>query len=145
MSGKTHIKKHEQRKGNTELIFKEDTEEYAYIETLNGGSPPQFVCRMLNDKPVNAYLKGSLVKGPGKKRVDKGDLVLLEKDPNTTEKDKYIIIWKYSDEEKKKLNKQGALKTITIAGGEKNSASNILFEGDEKDEKDEAEINIDDI
>ena len=98
------------------------------------------------EKSINAYLKGSLVKGPGKKRVDKGDLVLLEKDPTTTETDKYIIIWKYSEEEKKKLTKLGELKTISIineaaSGG---GGANIQFEGDVK-QGEEEEINIEDI
>lgn len=146
MSGKTHIKNHIQKKGNTELIFKQGKEEYAYIEVSNGGSPPRFVCRTLMEKSINAYLKGSLVKGPGKKRVDKGDLVLLEKDPTTTETDKYIIIWKYSEEEKKKLTKLGELKTISIineaaSGG---GGANIQFEGDVK-QGEEEEINIEDI
>ena len=147
MSGKTHIKKHIQNKGITELIYKQGKEEYAYIETSNGGSPPRFVCKTLMEKQVNAYLKGSLVKGPGKKRVDKGDLVLLEKDPTTTEKDKYVIIWKYSEEEKKKLIKMGELKQINImkdsAGG--GSDGQIQFEGEEKKNDDDEEIDIADI
>ena len=147
MSGKTHIKKHIQNKGITELIYKQGKEEYAYIETSNGGSPPRFVCRTLMEKQVTAYLKGSLVKGPGKKRVDKGDLVLLEKDPTTTEKDKYVIIWKYSEEEKKKLTKMGELKQINImkdsAGG--GGDAHIQFEGEEKKNDDDEEIDIADI
>jgi hypothetical protein len=146
MSGKTHIKKHTQNRGINELIYKQGKEEYAYIEILNGGSPPRFVCRTLMDKTVNAYLKGSLIKGPGKKRVDKGDLVLLEKDPTTTEKDKFVIIWKYSEEEKKKLTKMGELKGIAPTNEDTNlnNGTNIQFEGD-NNVKEEEEINIADI
>jgi len=144
MSGKTHIKKHVQNKGPTELIFKQGKEEYAYIESSYGGSPPRFVCKTLLEKPINAYLKGALIKGPGKKRVDKGDLVLLEKDPNTTEIDKYIIIWKYSEDDKKKLMKMGELKTLT-SGLDGPANSNILFEDEENDNNGDDEINIEDI
>jgi hypothetical protein len=91
-------------------------------------------------------LKGSLIKGPGKKRVDKGDLVLLEKDPTTTEKDKFVIIWKYSEEEKKKLTKMGELKGIAPTNEDTNlnNGTNIQFEGD-NNVKEEEEINIADI
>jgi hypothetical protein len=145
MSGKTHIKNHIKNRGTSELIHKQGKEEYAYVEISNGGSPPRFVCKTLMEKSVNAYLKGSLVKGPGKKRVDKGDLVLLEKDPTTTEKDKYVIIWKYSEEDKKKLIKQGELKSITITNeSTPSNGTNIKFEGEASKDVDE-EINIADI
>jgi hypothetical protein len=97
------------------------------------------------EKSINAYLKGSLVKGPGKKRVEKGDLVLLEKDPSTTETNKYIIIWKYSEEEKKKLTKLGELKTISVTSEASGGGSaNIQFEGD-ANKKEEEEVNVEDL
>ena len=57
----------------------------------------------------------------------------------------YRFIWKYSEEDKKKLIKQGKLKTIVIINESVSSnGANIKFEGDASKDFEE-EINIADI
>ena len=133
----THQKKHVKNKGNQELILKEAGEEYATVESPLGGSPPRFICRTLTNKEINASLKGSI-----RQRVYKGDVVLVQKDETTTEKEKFIIIHKYKDDHKKTLSKLGELKSINIEGGGGGGA--IQFEG-EGGVEDEKEIAIDDL
>lgn len=139
----THQKKHIKTKGIRDFIEKLPGEEYAFIETPLGGAPPRFLCRGIGNKEINTHLKSGLAKGPNRVRIVKGDLVLLEKDPNTTEKDKYIIIWKYTEEEKKKLLKSGALANLSpINKDESGGGAVFVGEGAEEEEK---EINIEDV
>ena len=138
----THQKKHIKNKGIRDFIEKEPGEEFAFIETPQGGAPPRFICRGIGEKQINAYLKSGLAKGPNRVRIIKGDLVLLEKDPTTTEKDKYIIIWKYTEEEKKKLAKLGQLANLSPV---KSGEGGVIFEGEGGGEEEEKEIAIDDL
>lgn len=138
----THQKKHIKNKGIRDFIEKEPGEEFAFIETPQGGAPPRFICRGIGEKQINAYLKNGLASGPKRIRVIKGDLVLLEKDPTTTEKEKYIIIWKYTEEEKKKLAKLGQLANLAPVNG---GGGGVIFEGEGGGEEEEKEIEIDDL
>jgi len=140
----THQKKYIKNKGIRDFIEKEPGEEFAFIETPQGGAPPRFICRGIGEKQINTYLKSGLAKGPNKVRITRGDLVLLEKDPTTTEKDKYIIIWKYTEEEKKKLAKLGQLANLSPVKKDGDTGV-VRFEGEDGAEEEEKEVEIDDL
>lgn len=131
----THRKNHEKNKGTNELVFKGENQQYADVIEPRGDA--RFFCQPLQGSPVLAKLVGSLIKGPKKKYVAKGDFVLLQKDTNTTEKEAYYIVHKYSEEERKNLKKQGELKIINIVKKEDKEKNTTIIIGDDDGVKEE--------
>jgi hypothetical protein len=130
MSGKTHTKKHTKNTNHKDnkLQYKENDDEcYGTIICDKGHS----LFELLNDKNEVVYAKarGSISRGPGKQRLAKGDLVLIQKDTATTSKDKYFILIKYLPHEVKRLRKAGELNNAMNADD-----SNITFEEEDEDE-----------
>jgi hypothetical protein len=112
----THQKKHIKNTGSCELIYRceKDGEHYAVVEAPTGDVRFKVTIHSTN---VEAYAKacGSLIKGPKKKRIEKGNLVLLQKDGSNTGEDKYYIIHVYSQDDVKRLRKAGELAQIKEA------------------------------
>jgi initiation factor 1A len=132
----THQKKHTRTRGPRDLVFKEgNNEEYAKITEKYGEC--RFGCELLNGEIVIAKLRTAIKK---KGRVEKEDLVLLQKDNSTTTKDKYYIINKYTLDEKKKLMKTGELAITRTC----ETVGTIIRMDNEVAEKYETEIEIDD-
>ena len=117
----------------------EDNDEH-YAEVLKPVGSCQFTIRFLNGDESIGKLKGSMTRGRGFEKVTNGNWVLAQKDPCTTNKDKYYIIHKYSDGERKQLEKLGELVTVS----ENTEKSTFVFEGEEETiENKEEEINDD--
>lgn len=132
----THQKKHIQNKGVRELIFRDPKkgQEYAVITRLFGDF--RYECQLLNGEKVKARAPGRLTKGPKKTVFLKDTYILIEKDFSTTEKDKWEIVHKYSNEDWNSLARQGEHKII------KNNENNevaIIMEG-EADNNDAIEV-----
>ena len=119
------------------LRNEEDGEQYAEVEGAEGEG--RFTVKILNGPSEKARLKGSMRKGRGFVKVKKGDMVLVQIDPTTTGKDKYYIIHKYSEQERKQLETYGELKSVI-----EEKKSNWGFEGDDEIiEKKEEEVDED--
>lgn len=80
-----------------------------------------------------------MTRGHGFDKVTKGNYVLVQLDQSTTSKEKFYIIHRYSDAEKKTLEKLGELVVVSI----KIDKSTYMFEGDEETVE-KAEEKIDD-
>lgn len=140
MHGHTHQSKHKKNTGSNELQYRQDGEEYA---TINGdkGNARFEVTLYATNQVAMAKARGSIIRGPKKQRLEKGDLVLLQRDDNTTGSDKYFILLKYSQDEVKRLRKAGELTQIKEANQE--DKVTVAFENDIIVKKQE-EIEIDD-
>ena len=79
----THQKKHIKNTGeNKKLVMKNDDEEYA--EVLNAKGDARFEVKIIsNGYTVIAKIRGALIKGPSKQRIEKGSIVLLQSDKAT--------------------------------------------------------------
>ena len=123
----THQKKHTKNTGGSkELVIKTDSEEYG--EILNAKGDARFEVKLIsNGFTVIAKTRGALIKGPNKQRIDKGSVVLLQKDMSTYE-EKYYIIHKYTKDNVKSLKKSGELATYVLA--EEDDNNNVVFEDD---------------
>jgi initiation factor 1A len=123
----THQKKHIKNTGGSkELVIKTDSEEYG--EILNAKGDARFEVKLIsNGFTVIAKTRGALIKGPNKQRIDKGSVVLLQKDMSTYE-EKYYIIHKYTKDNVKSLKKSGELATYVLA--EEDDNNNVVFEDD---------------
>lgn len=138
----THTKKHNKRTGtrSSELVFAStpDGQEYAEIIAPKGNC--RFEATIIsNGETVNAPLRGKLTHGRSKQLITKGDIVLLVKDIGSG----YIIDFKYSPEEVKRLQKAGQLAQIveTVSA---NSGVTVAFSSDVISVKNETiEINDD--
>jgi initiation factor 1A len=137
----THQKKHIKNTGGSkELVFKSnDNEEYG--EILNAKGDARFEVKLIsNGFTVIAKIRGALIKGPNKQKVDKGSVVLLQKDMATYD-EKYYIIHKYTKDNVKSLKKLGELATYILV--EEDDNNNVVFE-DDVENKTLDEIDIDD-
>ena len=140
----THTKKHVKRNfKSTELIYRSenDCEEYARITDLAGDYRFR-VTIISNNVTTLAKARGALISGPKKQRLERGNLVLIQMDDSTTNKEKYFIIHKYTPEDEKKLSKAGQLVQI-VKNDENDELINVLFESDVIN-KDNNEQKIDD-
>ena len=135
----THQKKHNQNRGIAQLIFKEKNEQYAEVIKPIGDS--RFEVQLQTGDKVIAKLTGRLIKGPNKQRVMPSDFVLIDKNCDNTESDKYYIIHKYSPEDKKKLIKNGEL--VQIKTEQIDTGTLVIMDNDVA-EKELNEIDIDD-
>jgi len=137
----THQKKHIQNRGDRELIFKDQSQEYATILSEVGDC--RFEVQLLNGEKFKAKLTGSLIRGPNKQFVRKGDNVLIGKDINDTERDKWYIQHKYPSEDWKKLGKQGELKVIKTKEDTNVGGTAIVMEGEAVQETHQVDIDDD--
>jgi hypothetical protein len=127
-------------KSSNQLLIKNDDNFEYYAEVLKSIGHCQFIIRFLNSDESIGKLKGSMTNGRGFEKVVSGNWVLVQKDPTTTGKDKYFIIHKYGDSDKKQLEKLGELVTVS----EIVDKSTYIFEGDEETVE-RTEEKIDDI
>jgi len=130
MPGNTHQPKHKKNtSSNKELHYRDasEGEEYGTINCDKGGARFE-VTLQANNQVVMAKARGSIIRGPKKQRLEKGDLVLLQRDPTTTTTDKFYILIKYSQSDVKRLQKAGELTTIKDYDQDENVS--IVFEND---------------
>lgn len=105
----------------------EDDEQYAEIlKPLGNG---QFQIQILNGPIETGKLKGSMMSSKKFDKVIVGNMVLVQLDGTTTGKDKYYIIHKYVDSEKKQLEKLGELKSVI-----ETNTSSFMFEGEQEEQ-----------
>ena len=123
----THQKKHIKNTGeNKKLVMKNDDEEYA--EVLNAKGDARFEVKIIsNGYTVIAKIRGALIKGPSKQRIEKGSIVLLQSDKATYD-EKYYIIHKYTKDNIKSLKKSGELATYILV--EEETDNNVIFDDD---------------
>lgn len=139
MKGNTHMKKHVKNINKHEFITANSSEGEMYAIIKKPLGDARFEVEILRTgKIVIAKLRGALIKGPKKQRIEVTNIVLLDNGSS----DMYYIMLKYSDEEVKKLNKMGELisfkpKTTDV----ENTA--FFFEGDVHDDNDDR-VKIDD-
>ena len=129
----THVKKHI-KKSNKDFTTAEDGETYAIIKSNKGDA--RFDIEVIRTgKALIAKARGSLIKGPGKQRLNIGDTVLIQEGDST------YILTKYSEEEVKKLTKMGELVSFKP---KVDQDDNIFFDEDAIDrEMQELEIDHD--
>ena len=100
----THQKKYTKKRHTVkELLFCSPDEDETYGQIIAAKGDTRFEIRLIkNNATVIGKIRGSLIKGPNKKRINKDDFVLLQKDLSS-DNDKYFIIHKYSPDDIKKL------------------------------------------
>lgn len=123
----THQKKHMQVRGTKELIFRDEKEHEEYAVVLKSVGDCRFECKFLNGETTNAKLCGALISGPKKQRIVVGDNVLMKKSEATTEKNNYYIIHKYSQDDYKKLAKNGE---FTQVNTKTDGGTNVVMSGE---------------
>jgi len=150
----THQKKHIQASGNKNILRKKEdiTEFYAIVKQPLGNS--SFKCSLLNNEEFIAKPCGKMRRTTSNNRsnfLNANDFILVEKDSLKSTNPTYTIITKYSESDKKELQKMG--EDITSqprnTNPEKNVGTEIRLESqgavlkEEADDKDD--IDIDDI
>lgn len=98
-------------RGN-QLVEKDEDLDQDYAEVLRALGNGRFRFKFMNGEEGNAKLKGSMSKGKKFTKVQPGHLVLVQKDPTTTGKDKYYIIHRYNDDDKRTLTRMGELDVV---------------------------------
>jgi len=137
----THQKKHVQSNGKItskilRIVESSDGENYAKILQILGGC--RFKIEIINTGENKiATLCGKIRKGTKKQKVGIGDIVLILEGDKINDS---IIEYKYSEDEVKKLYKQGEIKDIKPKSGEE---SGIAFEDEITNENEENEEPID--
>lgn len=138
----THTKKHNKRTGtsSSELVYANKSEGQEYAEIIAPKGNCRFEARILsNGETVNVPLRGKLTFGRTKQFITKDDLVLLVPDIGKG----YIVDFKYSPEEVKRLRKSGQLAQI-VEATQTNSGVTVAFSSDVIATKNEViEINDD--
>ena len=105
-------------------------QEYGYVEKLFGNC--HFKVMSIQNEERVASLTGIMKK---KCRVREQDLVLME--PLTdSDNGKYLIIFRYTQDQKKILEKEGKLKKVETEQEETNTTG-FMFEGEEETNKNE--------
>ena len=124
----THQKKHIKNTNTKELIIK-DSEAEEYGEVINPKGDARFEVKLIQSGfNIIAKTRGSLIKGPNKQKIEKGNIVLLQRDMSTYD-EKYFIIHRYIKENVKNLKKAGELATYVLV--EEETDKNVVFEDDE--------------
>jgi len=126
----THQKKHTKNTyGPRELIYRNeaDDENYAIVNASKGDARFE-ITFYSNNVIAIAKVRGALISGPKKQRIEKGNLVLVQGDNSSTKGDKYFITHKYSDDDVKRLRKAGELAQIMEVGNE--DKVTVAFESD---------------
>jgi initiation factor 1A len=116
------------------IRFKDEFEEYGIILQAKGNA--RFECNLLDGSNTIAKAKGSLIRGPKKQKLFKGDLILVQLDLSSTEK-KYYIVHKYDDNDKKVLIKN---KEIPKGGFESKDSGDVGVTFDQEEEVDFEDI-----
>ena len=129
-------------RSSSELRLRDPDANESYAEVISALGFSSFSVQILNGTQETAKLKGSMTRGRGFEKVNKNDWVLVFKDPSTTSKEKYYIIHKYSDNEKKNLEKLGELKSVCEVEETSNFrfASQVIEEDTNKKEIDDSFI-----
>lgn len=138
------------RKGNsttssTQLYTRNTDEGEQYAEVIGALGNSQFKVKLVNGEEVVGKLRGTMTRGRGFERVNAKDWVIVQLDGSTTGKDKYYITHKYSDKDKKQLEKLGEL---VIVNEEEDDCAFTFDDGGVQVEQQEQEIDesfIDDI
>jgi initiation factor 1A len=128
----THQKKHIQNTKNTpkSVVYAEKGEEYGEINRAVGGCRFEVIS---NGQIIIATLKGALVRGPKKKRVEKGQHVLIVREDST--QDKFWIIHVYNSDDVKRLRKAGELTQIKeVSDTATTPKTTVAFEDDFEDD-----------
>jgi len=118
------FKKSSSTTNSRELILRDENSCYAIVKGCTGGAPARFNVDIINgDDNISVTLRGALKNI----RVSAGMYVLLLRDENTTEKNKYFINHIYSNNDVKQLKRKGELNIIEEESKEDDG---IMFEGD---------------
>lgn len=125
----THQKKHTKNTGGSkELVYRSSEDEhYAVVGAPQGSARFKVTLHSTNEE-VTAKARGTLIKGPNKKRIEKDMYVLVQSDSSNTADDKYYIIHVYSPDDVKRLRKAGELAQVKQIDEEEKVA--VAFEGD---------------
>lgn len=94
---------------STQLYTRNTDDGEQYAEVISALGNKQFKVKLTNGEEVIGKLRGTLTRGRGFDRVNPKDCVIVQLDNSTTVKDKYYITHKYSDKDKKQLEKLGEL------------------------------------
>tara|TARA_B100000524_G_C23653673_1_gene370996 strand:+ start:747 stop:1190 length:444 start_codon:yes stop_codon:yes gene_type:complete len=130
---------------STQLYTKNTDEGEQYAEVINALGNSQFKVKLINGEEVIGKLRGTMTRGRGFERVNPKDWVIVQLDGSTSGKDKYYITHKYSDKDKKQLEKLGEL---VIVNEEEDTCAFTFDDGGVHVEHQEKEIDesfIDDI
>ena len=100
-------------------------ESFGYLTRNNGNN---FRVKTLNNIELNCSIKNTLKHSLN---ISEGDLVLVELS-NEKEKDRGVIVFKYSKSQEAKLAREGKLNRIEIVTNEVNLDSTYMFEGEEE-------------
>ena len=112
--------------GGNILRQKDDDCGEQYAEVLKALGNSQFSIKFLNGEESKAKLKGSMSKRRTFTKVSIGDLVLVQRDECTTGRDSFYIIHRYSNDEKRMLER---MKELVVVNEVDNDCS-FMFEGD---------------
>ena len=105
----THQKKHIKSINPRQLIICNENNGEYYGQIIEAQGSSRFLVKIVKSNLViSSKIAGRIIKGPNKQRIFKDDFVLLQKDIYTND-NKYYIIFKYSDDDIKKLKKEGEL------------------------------------
>jgi len=141
----THQKKHNKSFTPKELIYRNPkTQFYATVNKSLGDARFEVIITENNDSVI-AKARGRLTGSWHKQRIEKFDLVLIDKDESTSSTKKYFIIHKYTSDEAKQLKKAGELSHIKEI---EETKSDIVFDSDvveRKTDETTPHFNIDDI
>jgi hypothetical protein len=124
---------------NTRILEYADSSKqqvYAKIVAAKGGHPPTFIIKILNEGEKIGSLTGKLCRGA--RRVQIEDWVLAEPLCQSKEREKYIIIAKYTKDQVRILKKEGKLKEFIDNNNDENMG---IFMSKNKDDD---HIDIDD-
>ena len=138
----THQKKHIKNQGTRELVYRNVAmKEFYAIINSNKGDARFEVTVVENNQTVMAKARGAIIKGPNKKRLEKGDMVLIQQDESNSSGDKYFILHKYTPDDVKQLRRSGELAQVREV--ETDETTTVAFENEVVAAKKE-EIVIDD-
>lgn len=138
----THQKKHIKNQGTRELVYRNVAmKEFYAIINSNKGDARFEVTVVENNQTVMAKARGAIIKGPNKKRLEKGDMVLIQQDESNSSGDKYFILHKYTPDDVKQLRRSGELAQVREV--EADETTTVAFENEVVAAKKE-EIVIDD-
>lgn len=108
---------------------------------MNSVGEGRFECKLMNGSLVIGKLAGRLIKGPHKQRIVKNDFVLLQLDGSSS-KEKYFIVHKYNNDDKRKLERNGEI--VSVKETKDESKTGVVFQDDVKPvEEDVNEHDID--
>lgn len=131
---------------NTQLLEYADQSKqqvYAKIVDAKGGSPPTFIIKVLNEGEKIGSLTGKLCRGG--RKVQREDWVLAEPLCQSKEREKYMIIAKYTKDQVRILKKEGKLKEFVNNNDDQNTGIEIANNDDDDHIDIDDKANIDDM